>query len=60
MRVWGFNVCIHSNGVVSGFGLVVAPNYGHGEIKTEAEEVQEVGERSTEVDDDTIRLVVGG
>ena len=60
MRIWGFNVCIHSNGVVSGFGLVVAPNYGHGEIETKTEEVQEVGERSTEVDGDTIRLVVGG
>ena len=46
--------------MVSGFGLVVAPNYGHGEIETKTEEVQEVGERSTEVDGDTIRLVVGG
>ena len=60
MRIWGFNVCIHSNGVVSGFGLVVAPNYGHGEIETETDEVQEVGERSNEIDSDTVRLIFGG
>ena len=58
MRVWGFNICLHSNGVVSGFGLVVAPNYGLG--LTETDEVQEVGERSTEVQSDVVRLTVGG
>ena len=42
MRVWGFNICQRqtkdqsgntaSNSVVSGFGLVVAPNFGFGEV----------------------------
>ena len=59
MRVWGFNICRHSNGVVSGFGLVVAPNFGFGEVvDTEGDQV--VGELSTAVDSDTLRLTVGG
>lgn len=58
MRVWGFNVCIHSNGVTSGFGLVLAPNFGNGEL--ESEEVQEVGEVSQNVDSDTVRLTLAG
>ena len=60
MRVWGFNVCLHSdNGVVTGFGLETATNFGNGEDVTESDGDEATGQDS-ELGDGSLRLTAGG